>query len=179
MIRSFLSGTCLSILLFAPTVAAADEADALAALSKPAFLEQYEAYFVRSLEVAETLLVRLDPEMGTFIDTDTPVRDVERASFECAYDYMADAGTLTQLAQQILLLDELEGMVSADQDMDYADLVMNETLLEQQTSLGDGLFEALSACDAMEINSARYDLRPELWGAIEKAGRARGYITDD
>lgn len=167
------------MLIFAPTVVVADEAIALSKLSKSAFLEQYEAYFVRSLEFAQTLLSRLDPTMGTLIDTDTPVRDVERVSFECTYDYMSEAGTLIQLAQQVLLLDELEDMVAADQGMDYADLAMNETLLEQQTSLGDGLFEALSACDAMEINSARYDLRPGVWSAIEEAGRARGYITDD
>lgn len=171
--RYFSVAAALALLL--ATAIVADETDNLAALPKAEFVKVHEESFLSMLDIAEQLMVRLDPDFKGIIDAASPITDKERDAFGCVFDHYAKADQLSDLALQITTMEPLRDRMANDPELNYLDLIIDEALQEElMVSNPEAMQTAARQCEGVLILSEeRFTPSPAFWTTVQEAFETR------
>ncbi len=175
--------TVLATVLFAASTlqpaAQTLDADELLNLSKADFLDVYADIYRQNLEITNTLVTRMGDEFAGTVDVETPLSEEELASFECAYDIMAEAGELDAMVAQLKMIDPIRQRMEDDPEFSYINLVMDEDVLEEMTPPESEAFDrSFSECRSAFVISGRLNFGENFWAKVTEAATAKGLVDE-
>jgi len=175
--------TVLATVLFAATTlqpaAQTLDAEELLNLSKADFLDVYADIYRQNLEITNTLVTRMGDEFAGTVDVETPLSEEELASFECAYDIMAEAGELDAMVMQLKMIDPIRQRMEEDPEFSYINLALDMEIIEEMTPPESEAFDrSFSACRSAYVISDRLNFGEGFWEKVSEAAAEKGLVDE-